>query len=618
MSFSTVSNKPYLNQNFFFQDEKICSSFLENHQVITPDRFCHKASKTNFPLIIEKLKNPKDYFQVEQEIAQFIDQIARVDFENASEKEIEIIVDLLIGYARKGVKNPSEKRLLEADIQALLNEENNFSSKVLKTSSTKSSYESLCFKQSNKRGFFKKNGKKLGNFVKKHKKAIVITTVVVAAVAVAAVVTIAVVNTISMAALAEGAAATGTAVGAAASQQKKEPQDDVSTQLTPSPQHPLDSAPPQNNEDSQIIQHSSRKVSSLEDHENISIENHLPNVPQEISLGYYDQDFKERFQSFAEQANFESNLFIAESEQPFSHEYYENKIEELESRFALNAEKRSSPSNMTPNPIATPGAFECTKDFCQGYKQGFIQGVKDSGSGWKHLATEFVKHPFDTTDQVINAFRDLSNLALSDQWGEFSEALSPEACKLATEWSSLSADERGLLAGYTIGKGGTDIFIPGAAAKLASKGLKGANKLLNISNSLQKVEGALALEEVAMERGVKISEAITTNHEIVQAAQKIELSAQEALNLKQALKLTNPSHIVALEKQISEWLGEGTKLIRNNAGDPIFLSKDGLRKVRFDFERPYPHENPHIHFERFLNGGWLEENKIYPIDVPHK
>ena len=103
------------------------------------------------------------------------------------------------------------------------------------------------------------------------------------------------------------------------------------------------------------------------------------------------------------------------------------------------------------------GHFENTKDFREAYKQGFIQGVKDSGSDWKHLATEFVKHPFATTSQVIDAFRDLSNLVLTDQCGELSEALSSEAYKLATEWNNLSAEERGGLAGYAVGKGGTDI-----------------------------------------------------------------------------------------------------------------------------------------------------------------
>ena len=52
------------------------------------------------------------------------------------------------------------------------------------------------------------------------------------------------------------------------------------------------------------------------------------------------------------------------------------------------------------------------------------------------------------------------------------------------------------------------------------------------------------------------------------------------------------SEVIKLEGKISKWLGEGTRLIRNEAGDVIVLSKDGARCVRFDFNRPTPHNNP--------------------------
>lgn len=78
------------------------------------------------------------------------------------------------------------------------------------------------------------------------------------------------------------------------------------------------------------------------------------------------------------------------------------------------------------------------------------------------------------------------------------------------------------------------------------------------------------------------------------------------------------SEVINLEEEISKWLGEGTQFIRNKAGDSIFLSRDGIRKVRFDFKRPYPHESPHLHFEHLVSGEWKEISRIYPIDVPHK
>jgi hypothetical protein len=90
-------------------------------------------------------------------------------------------------------------------------------------------------------------------------------------------------------------------------------------------------------------------------------------------------------------------------------------------------------------------------------------------------------------------------------------------------------------------------------------------------------------------------------------------------NFRLPINNTNTaSKIIHLEEKISSWLGEGTQFIRNKAGDPIFLSRDRLRKVCFDFERTYPHESPHLHFEHLVNGEWKEISRIYPIDMPHK
>ncbi|HSW86750.1 MAG TPA: hypothetical protein VLG49_04525, partial [Rhabdochlamydiaceae bacterium] len=150
-------------------------------------------------------------------------------------------------------------------------------------------------------------------------------------------------------------------------------------------------------------------------------------------------------------------------------------------------------------------------------------------------------------------------------------------------WDTLPSDARGELAGHAFGKYGSDILIPGALAKAVSKGLKGAQELSTVYRGLKTAEQTLLLESVAgLESSAKIAE------------------------------------VVKLEKQISDWLGEGAQLIRNKASDPVFLSKDGLRKVRFDFNRPAPHENPHLHIEHLVDGEWQEISRIYPSDVPHR
>lgn len=71
-----------------------------------------------------------------------------------------------------------------------------------------------------------------------------------------------------------------------------------------------------------------------------------------------------------------------------------------------------------------------------------------------------------------------------------------------------------------------------------------------------------------------------------------------------------------LLRRISNWLGQESKMIKNEAGDVIFLSKDGTRKVRFDFSDPSPHTNPHGHIEEFINKKWNKSGPIYPKDIP--
>ncbi len=51
--------------------------------------------------------------------------------------------------------------------------------------------------------------------------------------------------------------------------------------------------------------------------------------------------------------------------------------------------------------------------------------------------------------------------------------------------------------------------------------------------------------------------------------------------------------ILKLEEKISAWIGKDSKMIKNQSGDLVFLSKDGQRRVRFDFNNPAPHKSPH-------------------------
>jgi hypothetical protein len=70
-------------------------------------------------------------------------------------------------------------------------------------------------------------------------------------------------------------------------------------------------------------------------------------------------------------------------------------------------------------------------------------------------------------------------------------------------------------------------------------------------------------------------------------------------------------------KKIIKFLGPGAKGILNRSDDLILLSKDKLRRVRFDINNPFPHKSPHGHVEFFNGNKWkqLQPKQIYPKNV---
>ena len=77
------------------------------------------------------------------------------------------------------------------------------------------------------------------------------------------------------------------------------------------------------------------------------------------------------------------------------------------------------------------------------------------------------------------------------------------------------------------------------------------------------------------------------------------------------------SKVLNLEREISNWLGSNTKMIKKTSGDRLFVSNNGAKRVRFDLKHPAPHSNSHGHIEEFINGTWNKSGPIYPIDIPH-
>jgi len=75
--------------------------------------------------------------------------------------------------------------------------------------------------------------------------------------------------------------------------------------------------------------------------------------------------------------------------------------------------------------------------------------------------------------------------------------------------------------------------------------------------------------------------------------------------------LTSRNVVQSLGNQITQWLGKDSRMIVNEAGDKIFLSKDGLRRVQFHINKTYPHSDPHVHIDIKINGKWIKD-RYYP------
>lgn len=57
---------------------------------------------------------------------------------------------------------------------------------------------------------------------------------------------------------------------------------------------------------------------------------------------------------------------------------------------------------------------------------------------------------------------------------------------------------------------------------------------------------------------------------------------------------------------------EDYRVITNEDGDKIFLSKDGLRTIRYDFEDPHG-DIPHMHFQEKIKGKWVDVGNVHRI-----
>ena len=131
----------------------------------------------------------------------------------------------------------------------------------------------------------------------------------------------------------------------------------------------------------------------------------------------------------------------------------------------------------------------------------------------------------------------------------------------------------------------------------------GAKTQTVTSSAIELVTGSqLAGELVDAFIGIGGSIAVGTSINSVRAAGQTVLKKTSTVTPK----------ITELGDEMKTWLGTNSRVIRNEAGDVILQSKDGLREIRFDFNSFYPHDKPHIHLTVYK----MKKNK--KIKPPHQ
>ena len=615
-------------------------------------------------VVIEESEHQNAETPLYEKIVLLLEQVESGEWEKkCTPEELKKLQYFIAFLAKKGVlpDNSEESLSLDNDIDALLNERDNLDEYVFSSNNAyeyqymiapsllNDQYEIVLCKS-----WLSKQCRNVRHFVKKHKKGLLLG----AGVAAATVTVIGLIVVASSAAAGTAIASAAGVAGAAASSHsdKKDKNEaplissileDITPLMIASQEAPgLTSAidyqasiykdqivkggffPPQSQDSyhQQLpIHESTRALGSLFTHDSFNnLQNQIASHPglaqearhleskyhfsaQNHSVGHseidrnFSTDYSHLYANPSQEVNFNALSHQVRGETAMAYGYYNQAVQDFGKAIETN------PSNPIPylergvahfglgqydrsiedyrlftdqaqkaNPLSVP-------EFSLGFAKGLPHGIYESGRGMVLFLRDVAVHPIQTGQQMWEALTLLTDLGRSGEWGALGEVLAPEVHQLVKEWDTTSADRRGEIAGYIFGKYGADILVPGAIAKMSAKGLKGVQELNTVCKGLKIAEQTFLLESAAaLENSAKIAE------------------------------------VVQLEKNISEWLGEGAQLLRNKAEDPIFLSKDGLRKVRFDFNKPAPHKSPHMHFEHFVDGTWQELSRVYPIDVPHQ
>ena len=150
--------------------------------------------------------------------------------------------------------------------------------------------------------------------------------------------------------------------------------------------------------------------------------------------------------------------------------------------------------------------------------------------------------------------------------------------------------------------------------KLAGSALKSVSK---VGTDILKKEAIESATNVVASKFKNVFTWCKPQQAFAQATQKTaQVAEQHIINkgMTCGKQVCNPK-VAELEGKLSGWLGKESKMITNKAGDPIFLSKDAKKRIRFDFNNPHG-DKMHMHLETKINSKWKDatpQHRIYPF-----
>lgn len=226
----------------------------------------------------------------------------------------------------------------------------------------------------------------------------------------------------------------------------------------------------------------------------------------------------------------------------------------------------------------------CAIDFGVGFVKGLPKGIYDSGTGIILFFTNFVRHPFHTSEQLLDSFTLLANLVRNDEWGTIGEALAPEIHQLVTQWDTLPSTSKGELAGYAFGKYGADILTPGALVKIGTKSIKSAQELASVCKNLQIAQETLILETATgIKSGAKIGNIVREGQTMLALGEDVGLTAREMAQLKRTGSLENTINN-RLDKLVAQSESEVLKAAINKDAH-VKMIKDYLDKPSKEIQK---------------------------------